>query len=83
MIKQPKQLGGTTSLFWLTYYGTLMMEAEAGGTLLIELLQVSNSATFFFLNSAQDHMPRGCTAYGGLDPPTSTINQENAPQICL
>ena len=29
--------------------------------------------------TAQDHLPRGGTAYSGLRPQTTIINQENAP----
>lgn len=34
-------------------------------------------------DSLQEHLPREGTAHSMLTPPTSIVNQENAPQTCL
>lgn len=32
--------------------------------------------------TSQEHQPTGSLAHSGLDPPTSTVNQEKIPQTC-
>lgn len=51
------------------------LSRDHGGTLLTDLFPLICLAT-------QDHLPRDRTTHSGLDPHTSVINQENAPQIC-
>lgn len=52
-----------------------------GGMLLIGLFSVGVLSLFSYIT--QNSQPRGGTAYSGLGPLTSVINQENAPQPSL
>ena len=81
---------------WLTSYTSLAKETKTGGTQGKNLeagTEAENIRKCYSLTchhgllsllsyTTQDHLSRGATNHSGLDPPASTINEENHPQGC-
>lgn len=56
-------------------------EAETMGYAASWLTSLGLLSLHFY--TTHDHLPWAGIAYSGLDPPTSTRNPANSPQICL